>query len=62
MEKLSGWNVAYLFYLVWARAWGYKFIFMLNSAVNEFFSAYKKLNTRNLNFLPAQQSWAWNFS
>ena len=43
------------------RAWGYKTFFMLNSAENEICSAYEKLNTSNLNFLPAQQNWAWNF-
>ena len=44
------------------RAQGYKTFFMLNSAENEICSVYKKLNTVNLNFLPAQQNWAWNFS
>ena len=44
------------------RAQGYKTFFMLNSAENEICSAYKKLNTSTLNFLPAQQKWAWNFS
>ena len=38
-----------------------KLFFMLNSAENEICSAYKKLNTINLNFLPAQQNWAWFF-
>ena len=47
-------------YLSWAR--GYKTSFMLNSAENEICSAYKKLNTVNLNFLPAQYKWALNFS
>ena len=35
----------------WAQ--GYKTFFMLNSAENEISSAYKKLNTINLNFFPA---------
>ena len=39
---------------VWAR--GHKTFFMLNSAENEICSAYKKLNTNNLNFFPAKQS------
>ena len=43
-------------------ALGYKTFFMLNSAENEICSTYKKLNTNNLNFFPAKQSWAWNFS
>ena len=36
------------------------FFFKLNSAENEICSAYKKLNTSNLNFLPAQQNCMWN--
>ena len=43
-------------------ALGYKTFFMLNSAENEICSAYKQLNTNNLNFFLAKQSWAWNFS
>ena len=38
-----------------------KLFFMLNLAKNEICSVYKKLNTSNLNFLLAQQNWAWNF-
>ena len=34
----------------WPRAQGYKTFFMLNSAENEICSAYKKLNTKNVNF------------
>ena len=35
---------------------------MQNSTENEICSADKKLNTSNLNFLSAQQNWAWIFS
>ena len=44
------------------RARGYKTFFVLNSAENEICSAYEKINTNNLNFFPAKQSLAWNFS
>ena len=40
--------------ITWAQ--GYKTFFMFNSAENEICSAYKKSNTINLNFLPAQQN------
>ena len=41
---------------------GYKTVFMLNSAENEICSTSKQLNTNNLNFFHAKQSWAWIFS
>ena len=52
----------FLLFQPFSKACGYKTYFMLNSAENEIFSAYKKLITNNLNFFPAQQNWAWNFS
>ena len=54
--------IAVSLYKLLSRARGYKTFFMLNSAEYEICSAYKKLNTSNLNFLPAQQNWAWDFS
>ena len=45
---------------IWTRC--YKTFFMLNSAENEICSAYKKLNTNNLNFFPGKQSWGWILS
>ena len=39
---------------------GIKLFFMLSWEWNLF--CLKKLNTSNLNFLPAQQNWTWNFS
>ena len=48
-------NVVELLRCKRTRAQGYKTFFMLNSAENEICSAYKKLNTINLYFLPAQR-------
>ena len=40
---------------------GYKAFFMLNSAENEICSAYKKLNTTNLNFFPCKAELSMKF-
>ena len=54
--------IEYVRLLSSSKALGCKTFFMLNSAINKICSAYKKSKTSDLNFLPAQQNWAWNFS
>ena len=55
-NKINYYKILFKGNICAACARGYKTFFMLNSAENEIFSAYEKLNSINLNFFPALQN------